>query len=148
MARMCRETGATVGCNCRLRDLAKARRDKERKFDELLEGGRCHLVVVGMETGCRWNEEAFKFVNALAAAKTHHFAPSNAFGVATKMDENVGNFLWQNLCLFAGILDCLVVAKNVQETANLGEKEARDDGRSTPETKMYHIGTTHWLVNN
>ena len=49
--------------------LVRARRDKERKYAELLEGDRCHLVIVGVETGGRWSEEAFKFVNALAAAK-------------------------------------------------------------------------------
>ena len=49
--------------------LVRARRDKERKCAELLEGDRCHLVVVGVEKAGRWSEEAFKFVNALAAAK-------------------------------------------------------------------------------
>ena len=47
--------------------LARARRDKERKYGELLEGDRCHLVV-GVETGGRWSQEACNFVTSLAAA--------------------------------------------------------------------------------
>ena len=49
--------------------LARARRDKERKYGELLEGGRCHLVVVVVETGCRWSQEACNFVTSLAAGR-------------------------------------------------------------------------------
>ena len=45
--------------------LARARRDKERKYGELLEGDRCHLVVVGVETGGRWSQEACNFVRQL-----------------------------------------------------------------------------------
>ena len=48
--------------------LVRARRGKERKYAELLEGDRCHLVVVGV-TGGRWSEKALKFVNAMAAAE-------------------------------------------------------------------------------
>ena len=33
--------------------LHRARRDKEAKYWELLEGSRCHLVVVALETGGR-----------------------------------------------------------------------------------------------
>ena len=109
LARVCREAGATVRCNVRLRDmnvavsvtymrsievlatglplhhgaqlvvditlrsaltsashactsaatidgavLVKARADKERKHAELVNGDRCRLVVVGVETGSRW----------------------------------------------------------------------------------------------
>ena len=42
--------------------LARARPDKERKYAELLEGDRCHLVVVALETGGRWSAEALEFV--------------------------------------------------------------------------------------
>ena len=38
--------------------LARARRDKERKNGELLEGDPCHLIVVSVETGGRWSQEA------------------------------------------------------------------------------------------
>ena len=48
--------------------LARARPDEERKYAELLEGDRCHLVVVALETGGRWSSEALEFVESLASA--------------------------------------------------------------------------------
>ena len=52
----------------------RARRDKERKFHELVEGERCRLIVVSLETGGRWSSEAVDFVNDLARAlaRTEH----------------------------------------------------------------------------
>ena len=35
--------------------LYRARRDKERKYQELVAGNRCRLVVVALETGGRWS---------------------------------------------------------------------------------------------
>ena len=35
----------------------------------LLEGDRCHLVVVALETGGRWSSEALELVESLAAAR-------------------------------------------------------------------------------
>ena len=49
--------------------LAEARRRKERKYPELLESRRCRLVVLGMEVGGRWSDEAHRFVRLLAKAK-------------------------------------------------------------------------------
>ena len=49
--------------------LRDARRRKERRYPELLEGNRCRLVVTAMEIGGRWSEEAYDFLVALAAAK-------------------------------------------------------------------------------
>ena len=37
--------------------LVAARREKEATFPEIAASGRCKLVVVGIETGGRWNEE-------------------------------------------------------------------------------------------
>ena len=50
--------------------LAEARKDKERKYPELLTGTRCRLVVVAMEVGGRWSEEAHYFLEALAEARS------------------------------------------------------------------------------
>ena len=47
----------------------RARQDKERKYFELLSGDRCRLVVVALETGGRWSEEAMQIVDDLAAAR-------------------------------------------------------------------------------
>ena len=46
---------------------SRARRDKEHKYAELLQGDRCSLV--SMETGGRWSTEALQFVEMLAAAR-------------------------------------------------------------------------------
>ena len=52
-----------------------ARRDKERKYAELVEGRRCKLVVVAIETGGRWSAEACNFVENLAWAKSREVVP-------------------------------------------------------------------------
>ena len=39
------------------------------KYRELLEGHRCGLIVVGVETGGRFGQEAVDYVDSLAAAK-------------------------------------------------------------------------------
>ena len=56
--------------------LARARPDKERKYAELLEGDRCHLVVVALETGGRWSSEALELVESLAAARAWEAPPN------------------------------------------------------------------------
>ena len=49
--------------------LVGARADKKAKYTQLLQGNRCHLVVVGLETGGRWSTEATTFVDMLAASR-------------------------------------------------------------------------------
>ena len=75
---------------------SRARRDKEHKYAELLQG-RCRLVVVGMETGGRWSTEALQFVEMLAAARAQE-APRvlrrSAFN--TTMVAHVLSILWQS----------------------------------------------------
>ena len=61
--------------------LLQARRDKERKYAELLAGDRCRLVVVGVDTGGRWSAESTDFVSCLAAAKARE-APTVLRGSA------------------------------------------------------------------
>ena len=55
--------------------LQLARHLKEAKYWELLEGDRCRLVVIGVETGGRFSPEAVNFVGALAAAKARDSPP-------------------------------------------------------------------------
>ena len=55
--------------------LDRARLDKERKHHELLDGGRCHLVVVGLETGGRWSDEALHFIETLASGRARDMVP-------------------------------------------------------------------------
>ena len=54
--------------------LVTARADKERKYAELIEGDRCRLVVVGVETGGRWSE-AVTFLDHLASARAREAPP-------------------------------------------------------------------------
>ena len=61
--------------------LLQARVDKENKYPELLNG-RCRLVVVALETGGRWSNEAVDFIWQLAQAKARE-VPS--FMTSTKM---------------------------------------------------------------
>ena len=49
--------------------LLTARRDKEATYPELATSTRCRLVVVAIETGGRWSEEAVQFIWQLAQAK-------------------------------------------------------------------------------
>ena len=45
---------------------ASARKDKEDKYPELTREGRCCLIVVSIETGGRWDEEAAGFLQELS----------------------------------------------------------------------------------
>ena len=60
----CRRGGRVQGAA-----LALARRRKERTYPELLRSERCRLVVLAVEVGGRWSDEAASFVRALARAK-------------------------------------------------------------------------------
>ena len=53
--------------------LRTARRRKEQKYAELLRSRRCRLVVIGIETGGRWSEEALQFVRLLARCKARAY---------------------------------------------------------------------------
>ena len=55
--------------------LARARKDKETKYSELTTGARCRLVVVALETGGRWSDEAATFVRLLAEARARDAPP-------------------------------------------------------------------------
>ena len=55
--------------------LIRARRDKETKYAELVAGNRCRLVVVALETGGRWSNEAVEFVDMLAGARAREALP-------------------------------------------------------------------------
>ena len=49
--------------------LADTRRAKERTYPELLRGDRCALVVVALEVGGRFSEEASSFIRLFAQAR-------------------------------------------------------------------------------
>ena len=49
--------------------LQDARRSKERTYPDLLNNQRCRLVVLAIEVGGRWSEEAAAFITNLARAR-------------------------------------------------------------------------------
>ena len=49
--------------------LAVARRRKERAYPELVRAHRCRLVVLAVEVGGRWSDEAASFIRSLARAR-------------------------------------------------------------------------------
>ena len=49
--------------------LLKARADKEMTCPEVATSGRCRLVVMAIETGGRWSEEAAEMIQLLSHAK-------------------------------------------------------------------------------
>ena len=55
--------------------LLRARADKERKYTELVHNDRCQLVVVALETGGRWSDEATKFFCELAGSRAREVPP-------------------------------------------------------------------------
>ena len=56
--------------------LTQARRDKEATYPELVASNRCRLVVVALETGGRWSEEAVDVFRQLAFAKAREVPPA------------------------------------------------------------------------
>ena len=65
----------------------RARVDKERTYTELLRGDRCRLVVVALETGGRWSEEALQFVESLAAVRARDAPPALFHSAALRGDD-------------------------------------------------------------
>lgn len=59
-----RRAGAFAGAA-----LHAARRSKERTYPELVTSRRCKLVVLGIEVGGRWSQEAATFIRLLAQSK-------------------------------------------------------------------------------
>ena len=85
--------------------LLRARGDKERNYAELVHNDRCQLVVVALETGCRWSDEATKFFCELAGSRAR--GPTDAAGVyflrvVAKVDEDAVHFLRQGRREFSG----------------------------------------------
>ena len=62
--------------------LTQARRDKETTYPEHTTSGRCRLVVVAIETGGRWSNEAADFIKQLAFAKAREVSSSMRFSAA------------------------------------------------------------------
>ena len=128
---MCREVGATVTRNIKLRDtnvqvsatdereigqtaatvngaaLSQARRDKEAKYSELVASERCRFVVVALETGGRWSTEALEFVADMASSRARKGCTTGAAtfrvsGVAEEVDKDAVSLVCQGIRDFVG----------------------------------------------
>ena len=62
--------------------LLKARADKETQYPELVRSGRCRLVVLAIETGGRWSDEAVQVLWQLSQAKAQEVPPFMRFQVS------------------------------------------------------------------
>ena len=83
--------------------LISARRDKEAKYPELATSRRCKLVVVGIETGGRWSEEAVDFVRWLSGTGGPKFhAKIRVLVLGTPMDSDVVCRVRHRLCRLLG----------------------------------------------
>ena len=72
--------------------LHDARKAKERAYPELLRNSRCRLVVLGIEVGGRWSEEATSFITNLARAKTRDTpAPLRQAATASSPDGQLSS---------------------------------------------------------
>ena len=85
--------------------LTEARRDKERKYVELLQSDRCQLVVVGVETGGRWSPEAVRFFERFGCIASTRSTCGTPFLVLPGMAEEVVRMLSVSCCrAFCGSL--------------------------------------------
>ena len=83
--------------------LLQARRDKESTYPELVASDRCRFVVVALEPGGRWSEEASDIFRQLAFARARRggesFWRGNDDGLAC-WRQLVRCLLQHHLCLF------------------------------------------------
>ena len=73
--------------------LLQARQDKEATYPELASSGRYKLVVLAMETGGRWSEEAVQTLQMLAHSKARDAPPYMQFSVALMWNDD-GRDCW------------------------------------------------------
>ena len=80
--------------------------DKETTNLELVASNRCGLVVVVLEIGGRWSEEAVVILGQLAFAKAREALPAMKWqvvhGLGTPLDPHVGRDKRGDLCSFLG----------------------------------------------
>ena len=100
--------------------LRTARGRKEATYPELLAGGRCCLVVLALEVGGRWSEEAATFVWDLAAARSRS-APS----ALRKATAQASYRRWTGLLAFAAAnaLAASLLEEPLAGTANVDGPE-------------------------
>ena len=100
---------------------AQARARKERKYRELLASRRCRLVVLSVEVGGRWSEEAATFVRLLAKAKARAFPPVLRRSVQMAYT-----------CRWTGLLAVAALRAYARTLLDLPVDEANCDGEEAP----------------
>ena len=65
--------------------LRDARRRKEQTHPELLRSRRCKLVVLGLDVGGRWSQEATSFIKLLAQHKARQAPPILQHSITTAL---------------------------------------------------------------
>ena len=67
LSRPCQARASPFGAG--VKSLVLPRRRKERAYPELVRAHRCRLVVLAVEVGGRWSDEAASFIRSLARAR-------------------------------------------------------------------------------
>ena len=63
----------------RMEPSCKSHVQRKKRRAELLQGDRCRVVVVGVEIGGRWSNEAMQFITELATSKAREAPPVMRF---------------------------------------------------------------------
>ena len=74
--------------------LLEVQRDKETTYPEVVASGRCRFVVVAIEMGGRWSDEAVDFTAQLAFAK----APRTCIGLQFSHGNGRGPGCFPTVC--------------------------------------------------
>ena len=112
--------------------LLQARQDKEATYPELASSGRCKLVVLAMETGGRWSEEAVQTLQMLAHSKARDAPPYMQFSVALMWD-NDGRECWPSRALSPSRLPWWSLRETLLGVARMGRRHSsRNCLRVTP----------------
>ena len=99
--------------------LVAARRDKEATYPEIAASGRCKLVVVGIETGGRWNEEGVVLMRLLAKARARE-APKHLRRSTSLAWERRWTRMLSTVCAVAFAVSLVDPVKNCESARHTG----------------------------
>ena len=78
--------------------LLEVRRDKETTYPEVVASGRCRLVVVAIEMGGRWSDEAVDFTAQLAFAKAREVPHVHVLACSFRVETVGGPGCFPTVC--------------------------------------------------
>ena len=93
--------------------LVQARADRETAFayPELVESGQCRLVVVAIETGGRWSDEAVDIFRQRAFAKARESLPAMKWPVVLAWERRWTRMLATTCCEGSRCADCCMCVR-------------------------------------